>query len=317
MNTRDETVRAMKISVVTSLHNSARHIDELYARVSRSLLAITPEFEVILVNDGSPDDSLAVAVNLQQRTGPRVKVIDLSRNFGQHKALLTGLRHASGDLIFMMDSDLEEDPELIESFYRIYADAPAEVDVVYGVQTRRQGDAFRKISGHLSYKLFNLLSPIPAPENPTPFRLMTRRYVDGLLSFHEREVSFVGLFLLTGFSGIAVPIVKHNTTQTSYTLARKLALFVDAVTSFSNLPLMFIFQAGLLMSAFSLGYLLLILVRYLAFGAGVSGWTSLIMSIWMVGGIVVFSLGVIGIYLSKIFVEVKQRPLTIVKKIYE
>ena len=307
----------MKISVVTSLHNSARHIDELYARVSQSLRAITPEFEVILVNDGSPDDSLAVAVALQAREGARVKVIDLSRNFGQHKALLTGLRHASGDLIFMMDSDLEEEPELMESFYKIYAESPGKFDLVYGVQANRQGSAFRRFSGHLFYKLFNLLSPIASPENPTPFRLMTRRYVDALLSFPEREVFFLGLALLTGFSGIAVPIVKRHTSPTSYTPARKVAQFIDAVTSFSNRPLTFIFYVGLTISALSGAGLALILVQFFFFGVGVSGWTSLIVSIWMVGGIVVFSLGVVGIYLSKIFVEVKQRPLTVIRKIYE
>jgi putative glycosyltransferase len=307
----------MKISVVTSLYNSARHIDELYARASRSLLTITPHFEVILVNDGSPDTSLAAALALQAREPARVKVIDLSRNFGQHKALLTGLRHASGDLIFMMDSDLEEEPELIQSFYDVYAKASGEVDLIFGIQTGRRGSAFRRFSGHLFYKLFNLLSPMPAPENPTPFRLMTRRYVDALLSFSEREVFFLGLSLLTGFSNIAVPIVKHSSSQSSYSLALRVAQFVDAVTSFSNRPLTFIFYSGLLMSVVSCVGLALILVQYVGFGIGVSGWTSLVVSIWLVGGILVFSLGVIGIYLSKIYLEVKQRPLTIIKKIYE
>lgn len=307
----------MKISVVTSLHNSARHVDEFYERVSRSLLTITQEFEVILVNDGSPDDSLGVAVALQRRAGSRVKVIDLSRNFGQHKALLTGLRHASGELVFMMDSDLEEEPEWIESFYRTFTNAPGDIDLVYGVQARRQGSVFRKITGHLFYRLFNLLSPIAAPENPTPFRLMTRRYVDALISFSEREVFFLGLSLLTGFSGVGVPIVKRSSSPSSYTVARRVAQFIDAVTSFSSRPLTFIFYSGLMMSLLSCVCMALILVQYLLFGIGVSGWTSLIVSIWMVGGIMVFSLGVIGIYVSKIFIEVKQRPLTIIKKIYE
>lgn len=307
----------MKISIVTSLYNSAPYIDEFYARVSKSARNITPDFEVILVNDGSPDDSLQGAVTLQKREASHVKVIDLSRNFGQHKALLTGLRHATGDLIFMMDSDLEEDPELIEEFYRAYKDSPREIDLVYGVQSSRQGGIVKKITGHLFYRLFNSLSPIPSPENPTPFRLMTRRYVDALVSFRENEVFFLGLSLLTGFSGIGVPIIKHSTSPTSYTLAQKISQFVNAVTSFSNRPLIFIFYAGLLMSAASLSYLVLIILQYFFYGVGVSGWTSLMVSIWLVGGFIVFCLGVIGIYLSKIFIEVKQRPLTIIKTIYE
>ncbi len=313
----DEGSNAPTISVVTSLYRSAAHLTEFHDRVSQSLQAITPKFEIILVNDGSPDESLKLAVALQERHRGRVKVIDLSRNFGQHRALLTGLRHASGDLVFMMDSDLEEEPELMASFYEAYKRAPGEIDLVYGVQVNRQGDAFRRLSGHLFYRLFNALSPITIPESPTPFRLMTRRYVNALTSFGEREVFFLGLSVLTGFDSLAVPIVKPSISSTTYTLAKRIAMFVDAVTSFSSKPLAFIFYAGVVISAVSAVSLVLLTIQYFVLGVGVSGWTSLIVSIWMVGGMVVFSLGVIGIYLSKIFSEVKQRPFTIIRRIYE
>ncbi len=307
----------MRISVVSSIYNSAEFIPELHRRLCETLERITDDYEIILVNDGSPDASLAVALEIIEKGQSHLKLIDLARNCGQHKALITGLKHATGDIIFMMDSDLEEEPEWIELFWAEYQKSKAEVDVIYGVQSTRRGKLYERLSGRTFYKVFNLLSSVKVQNNPTPFRLMTRRYVDALIQFKEQEVFFLGISLLAGFEQRSIQVEKHNSSSTTYNIIKKIDQFINAITSFSKRPLMFVFYLGAIISLLSFIFLLVILAQYLFFGIGVEGWTSLIVSIWLVGGIMIFCTGIIGIYLSKIFIEVKNRPYSIIKKVYE
>ena len=149
----------------------------------------------MLVNDGSPDDSLERAVALHERD-PRVRVIDLSRNFGHHKAMMTGLAHARGDLVWLLDSDLEEDPELLQPFHQTLSESQA--DVVYGVQSERKGGAVERLSGAVFFLAFNLLSEQPIPRNVVTARLMTGRYVRSLVAHEERGTMIAGLWAATG-----------------------------------------------------------------------------------------------------------------------
>lgn len=307
----------MRISVVTSLYNSAEFIPELHRRLCKTIEKITNDYEIILVNDGSPDDSLTIALKIIRKENSHLKLIDLSRNCGQHKALLTGLSHATGDFVFMMDSDLEEQPEWIEIFWADYQKYNGEVDVIYGVQSTRRGGIYDKLSGRIFYKVFNLLSSVKVQSNPTPFRLMTRRYVDAIIQFKEQEVFFLGISLLAGFEQRSILVEKHYSSSTTYNIIQKIDQFINAITSFSKRPLMFVFYLGAIISFSSFIFLIVVLTQYLFFGIGVEGWTSLMISIWMVGGIMIFCAGIIGIYLSKIFIEVKNRPYSIIKKIYE
>ena len=189
----------MRLSIVTTLYRSARHLDEFHARVSAAAARVTPDYEIVLVNDGSPDDSLAVALKLLEHDD-RVRIIDLARNFGHHKAMMTGLAEARGDLVFLIDSDLEEAPELLTEFAEAIQDGQA--DVVYGVQDRRRGGLVERLSGWLFFRLFNLLSEQQIPENLVTVRLMTRRYVSALVSHRERKMMIAGLWALTGFNQI-------------------------------------------------------------------------------------------------------------------
>jgi putative glycosyltransferase len=304
----------MMLSIVTTLYNSAPYLDEFYARIGAAAKQITPDYEVILVNDGSPDNSLDVAISLHLKD-TRVRLIDLSRNFGHHKAIMTGLAHARGNLVFLLDSDLEEEPELLLIFHEALKAAGA--DVIFGVQQKRKGHFFERISGTLYFKVFNLLSVYPIPANHITARLMTKKYVAALMQHQEREFVMSGLWALTGFNQVPVTVTKHHTSPSAYTLRRKFSHLVNAVTSFSNKPLIFIFYVGsIIMIVASLAALDLI-IRRLFFGVLLEGWASLIVSIWLLGGITIFCLGVIGIYLAKIFTETKQRPYTIIRDIYE
>jgi len=304
----------MRLSIVTTLYRSARHLEEFHARISAAAALFTPDYEILLVNDGSPDDSLAVALKLFEHDD-RVRIVDLARNFGHHKAMMTGLAEARGDLVFLIDSDLEEPPELLTEFAEAIKEGHA--DVVYGVQDRRRGGLVERSSGWLFFRLFNLLSEQPIPENLATVRLMTRRYVSALVSHRERKMMIAGLWALTGFKQIARTIAKGTKGDTAYGFRRKVSVLVDSVTSFSDRPLVLIFYLGLAIGGTSSFAAVYLVVRRLFFGVALPGWPSLIVSIWMLGGLMLICLGIIGIYLSKIFIETKQRPYTIVRQIYE
>ena len=304
----------MKLSIVATLFQSASYIHEFYERaIATAGDLVGDDFEIIFVNDGSPDKSLDLAISLTKKD-PHVTVIDLSRNFGHHKAMMTGLDNAIGELVFLIDSDLEEKPEWLLKFAQKMNDELC--DVVYGVQKHRKGNWFERVSGQWFYYFFNTLTRLSLPPNIVTARLMTRRYVEALLCHQEREVFLAGLWHITGFDQRAHLVHKDNTSKSSYTLSRKLSLLVNAVTSFSNVPLISIFYIGVAIFLFALTYNFYLLFNSLLYEKPLSGWTSIIGSIWLFGGLIISFIGVIGIYLAKVFSETKQRPYTIVRKIY-
>jgi putative glycosyltransferase len=304
----------MKLSVVTTLYCSERFIPEFYRRITASASHVCSDFELIFVNDGSPDDSLNVAVALAEKD-PRVTVIGLSRNFGHHKALMTGLAHAKGDQVLLIDVDLEEPPESLETFWAELAKQP-DVDVVYGVQASRKGGLVERLSGAIFYRLFNLISPTKVPANLITARLMRRRYVDGLLQFRESELFLGGIWALAGFEQRSVAIVKTSRGTTSYSLRKRISLLVSAITSFTSMPLNAIFYAGVGIIFVAFTIVVRIVYRKFVHGIPVAGWASLLASIWLIGGLSLFSIGLVGIYLSKVYMESKRRPSTIIRQIY-
>jgi putative glycosyltransferase len=304
----------MKLSIVATLYQSAPYVVEFVRRADASAQALVgDEYEIVLVNDGSPDNSLDLAVGLCKQNEHLV-VVDLSRNFGHHKAMMTGLAHAKGDKIFLIDSDLEEEPEYLPAFSSQLCSTLC--DVVYGVQQARKGNWFERWSGQWFYRLFKLLTGLTLPENVITARLMTRRYVEALLQHREREVFMAGLWHITGFDQQPHVVKKHSTSQTTYTFRRKMSLLVNSVTSFSNAPLVGIFYVGLAISLLAMGYISYLCLQWFFWAKPLSGWTSVMASIWLLGGMVISFIGIVGIYLSKIFSETKQRPYTVVRHIY-
>ena len=304
----------MKLSIVATLYQSAAYIAEFHRRASAVARQLVGEdYEIVLVNDGSPDNSLDFAVQLSE-SDSHVVVVDLSRNFGHHKAMMTGLAHASGDRVFLIDSDLEEEPECLIDFAQQMQSKRC--DVVYGVQEQRKGNWFERWSGQWFYRVFKSLTGLALPENIVTARLMTRRYVDALLRHGEREVFLAGLWHITGFAQLPQIVKKHSTSQTTYTFRSKMSLLVNSVTSFSNTPLVGIFYIGLAISLIAIAYIAYLAVHWTFLAKPLSGWTSVMASIWLLGGLVISFIGVVGIYLSKIFSETKQRPYTIVRQIY-
>lgn len=305
----------MLLSIVTTLYQSENFIGEFLQRISATVELITEDYEIILVNDGSTDQSLPKALSLQKNY-PNVTIINLSRNFGHHEAGLAGLAHAKGDYIFLIDSDLEESPELLTQFWQAMQDQ-SNPDVVYGVQEKRKGNGFERLSGSLFYKLFNHISEIQIPANLLTVRLMKKEFVEAVLQYPEKNVFLAGLMALAGFNQQAITVHKFSKKTGTYTFSKQIKLFITCITAFSTKPLEYIFVVGALLTFFTLltGVFYGIKVASLQ-DQSFSSWPLIIMSIGFLSGIIIMCTGILGIYLAKIYVEVKQRPRAIIKKIY-
>lgn len=303
----------MKLSIVTTLYRSAPTIGEFHRRIMAAAEPITDDIELVMVNDGSPDDSLDLALALH-RADPRVVVVDLARNFGHHKAMMTGLAHATGDRVFLIDCDLEEEPELLTEFNGRLA--RGDCDVVFGVQETRRGRWFERVSGALFFSLVDALSDQRIPRNTVVARLMTRDYVRALVRHRDREFLIAHLWQVTGFRQVALPVRKLSHSPSTYSLRMRTEMAVKYLTTTSTRLLYFILYVGVGIFALSLLTIAYYLARYLFSGIGVSGYTSLIVSIWFFGGLTTLILGVLGIYVANIISETKRRPYTVVRTVH-
>ena len=299
----------MYLSIVTTTYNSATTINQFLqnSHVFMEKLGIT-DFEVVVVDDGSDKHHVKETVEIC-RLFPNVKLELLTRNFGHHVALLRGLKLSKGSLIYLIDSDLEEEMCWIENFLNILNDS--EVDVAYGVQQKRRGNYFERISGSLFYWTMSKLMGVEIPKNFMTARLMRRSYVDNLLSFDEYNVNLSGLMLITGHNQQAVPLIKNRLNKGHYTLKRKIDIFIDAVTSFSDVPLRVIFKLGLSVVLLTLLEAFVLILQWIFQTRTPDGWLSLFLIVQLFGGLILASTGVVGIYLAKIFFEVKRRPRTL------
>jgi putative glycosyltransferase len=304
----------VKLSIVTTLYRSADTIEAFYERAMKVAQTITSDVEMVMVNDGSPDDSLHLALQLHQRD-PRLTVVDLARNFGHHKAMMTGLAHATGELIFLVDSDLEESPEDLLQFHDVMKREAC--DVVYGVQESRRGGLFERTSGALFFAVLDVLGDRPVPRNLVTSRLMTRDYVRALVRHRDREFVMSDLWQVTGFRQTATVVKKLSLSPSTYTLRSRIELAVKHVTTTSTRLLYFVLYTGISIFGLSVVVTLFYLIRYFTSGIGVDGFTSLIISIWSLGGLTILILGILGIYIANIMVETKRRPYTVVRRIYK
>lgn len=303
----------MKLSIVSTLYSSASTIDEFYRRAVSAAEQITSDVEIVFVNDGSPDDSLERALRLHDRD-PRIVVIDLARNFGHHKAMMTGLAHAHGDLIFLIDSDLEEEPELLTQFHETMCETGC--DVVYGVQQARRGGIVERVTGALFFSIVEALSDQKLPRNVVTARLMRREYVRSLVRHRDREFVIAHLWAISGFKQVPQKIKKLALSPTTYSLHRRLEMAIKHVTTTSTKLLYYVLYTGVCVWGLSIVTIAYYVTRYLFSGIGVDGWTSLIVSVWFFGGLTTLILGVLGIYIANVLSETKRRPYTTIRQVH-
>ena len=229
---------------------------------------------------------------------------------------MTGLAHAKGEFVFFLDNDLEEEPDLLAKFWE-ELHKEKELDVVFGVQESRKGGWFEKWSGEIFYKAFNFFSEIKIPKNLLAMRLMKQNYLKNLISFQERELVFSIISELTGFNTKPLVVKKLDHSPTTYSTFSKIKLLFNTITASSARPLWLAFNLGLIITSISLFYIFYLIYRKVVHSVSLDGWTSVMVSISFFGGLIIFFLGIIGIYIAKIFTEVKQRPYYIVRKVYE
>ena len=304
-----------EISIVSTMYRSRPFLEQFLSQCMDALSSLEcRHFEILLVNDGSPDDSLTYALE-RMRDISQLVVVDLSRNFGHHHAAQAGLQHARGDLVFLVDCDLEVSPLVLVEFHRkLHA---SRCDVVFGYQEARKGGWFERISGGLFWKGFNFLSETRIPENIVTERIMTRRYVDALLLMGDRNLFLGGMMSWTGFHQIGLPVnKKQRDGRSSYTLTRRISLMINAVSSFSAQPLIWLFNIGVTITLLSFSFAFYLVLRKLLFDDTLMGFTSVMAAIMLSLGILTTAIGVVGVYLGKVFSQVQNRPTYIVKDIY-
>jgi glycosyltransferase involved in cell wall biosynthesis len=307
------------ISIVIPAFNEASGVAELHRRVSAAARAWAEDYELIIVDDGSRDDTLAICKNLA-RTDPRLKILSLSRNFGHQAALSAGLSYTSGDWVGVMDADLQDPPEQL---HRFISRCKEGFDVVYAIRTKRKEGIFKRAAYFAYYRLLQKLASIDIPLDAGDFCVMSRRVVDQLNSLPERRRYIRGLRAWIGYrqTGLAYERDARAFGEAKYTFSKLLRLAFDGIFNFSHKPLQILFAAGLLLASGTFLLALFILVQYLGNFTVLGynphqarGWTSLILAILFFSGVNLIGLGVLGEYLGQLFDEVKRRPAFLVKE---
>jgi glycosyltransferase involved in cell wall biosynthesis len=302
------------ISVVSPVYRAADIVDELVKQVSEALAAITPDFEIVLVEDGSPDGSWQkIEENCKQN--PKVKGVKLSRNFGQHYAISAGLREAKGDYVVVMDCDLQDDPKYIT---QLLEKAQEGFDIVYTVKEKRAHSFFKNITATFFYFIFNALTDnqtLNANGTVGSYSLLSRKVVDAFNSINDYHRHYLMVLRLLGFNYTFVP-VEHKerfSGKSSYNFARLIAHAIDGITSQTDKLLRIsILIGGIFCTLSFLGGIGLI-IFYLVNGA-LPGYTSLMVMLLFSTGLILMSIGITGLYIGKIFDQVKNRPLYIIEK---
>ena len=304
----------MQLSIVSTLYQSSPHIDEFIKRMSASAQQITQDYELILVNDGSPDDSLQKALVTQEQDA-HLKIVDLSRNFGHHEAGMAGLEQTQGEFVFLIDSDLEEPPELLLEFWQEMQHSK-EVDVIYGIQEQRKGGWFERCSGYLFYIIFNQLSSIKISTNALTVRLMKKHYVDAITQYQERNLFVAGIMAHAGFNQQTLVVAKKSKSSSSYTFAKRLKLFLTCITSFSTKPLEYMFTLGSLIFSLSVSALAYFCLESVVLNTSISAVNAIMLATGLIIGSLMSCTGLLGLYITPITTEIKQRPRVIIKTIY-
>jgi polyisoprenyl-phosphate glycosyltransferase len=297
------------LSVVAPVYNEEELVEEFVARAIAAVAGYA--FELLLVNDGSSDRTPELLDRIAD-VDPRVRVVHLSRNFGHQAALTAGLEHAVGDVVVMIDADLQDPPELIGEMVEQWGQGS---DVVYAVRQQREGEtAFKLATASWFYKLFDKLAQVDLEPNSGDFRLLDRRALNALLAMTERSRFLRGMTVWVGFTQTAVPYEREarHAGETKYTLRKMLRFSLDAIASFSHLPLQLATYAGLLSAGVAFVAIPVVIGLRIA-GSYLPGFGSITIAILLLGGIQLIALGVIGEYVGRVYDEVKHRPLYIVR----
>ena len=301
-----------KISIITPVYGCCKSINNLYERLNKSLSIITENFEIIMINDSSPDNAWEAIKELAEKDD-RVKGINLSRNFGQHKAITAGLDYAKGDWIVVMDCDLQDQPEEI---IKLYNKALEGYDIVFGKKTERKDSFLKKLGSKIFFKVYDYFTDSKVDSTVGNFSIISKKVLNTLKVMKEQTKAYPLFVNWVGFKKTEVLInhAQREEGKSSYNMRRLINLAIDNIVSQSNKPLKLSIKFGFILSFFSLLYGSWLILRYFMFSIPVEGWTSVMVSIYFIGGLLFANMGILGLYIGKIFDETKNRPVYIVQE---
>lgn len=302
----------MDISVVIPVRDEEGNIPVLHQRLKSSLKKLKVSYEVIFVTDINRDNTFAALQELNKKDKD-FKVIKLSNSYGQHVAVIAGLEKCSGKSIVIMDGDLQDYPEDIEKLYNKQREG---FDIVYGVKEKKNDSFMRNVSSKTFVYIINLLSDVKTDYNTSMFRIISKRTRDEILRFEERQPSLVFIMSLIGFPSASVMVTsgERETGESKYSFMSLVNLAMSMLLSFSTKPIRLISYLGFIFSLLSFLYFVFTLVSRYLLNITVPGWTTIIALITLLGGLQLFSIGVIGEYIARVFIESKRRPLYIIDK---
>jgi dolichol-phosphate mannosyltransferase len=298
------------ISVVIPVYRAESCLDELYRRLKEALETITKDFEIVLVEDCGGDRSWPLIAELARRDA-RVKGIQFSRNFGQHCGITAGLDHCDGDWVVVMDCDLQDRPEEIP---RLYAKAREGHEIVVARRGRRSDPLFKRLSSSLYYRVFSWLADMDYDPQAGNYRILSRKVIANYRNMRERSRFFGSLINWMGFPAASID-VQHDERfngNSTYTFAKLWQLGAETIIAYSDKPLRLAIRLGFFIALCAFLYGIYILFLALFRGSSVTGWSSLIVSVYFIGGVIIAILGILGIYLGKTYDEAKQRPLYVI-----
>jgi polyisoprenyl-phosphate glycosyltransferase len=302
----------MHLSIVSPVYRAEDLVNELVAEIMKNAASITDSYEIILVEDGSPDGSWD-KIDAICKTNPIVKGIKLSRNFGQHYAISAGLAHSNGEWVVVMDCDLQDVPDEIP---RLYAKAKEGYDLVFAQRQIRQDNLFKKLSSAFFYKVFSYMTDTKQDNSIANFGIYNQKVIKAILSMHDHIRYFPTMSNWVGFNKTYLPVVhaKRKVGETSYSWSKLFELAFNNMVAFSDKPLRLSIRVGLGMAFISLLIGIGYLYKYFRGDIVVLGYASLMVSIWLLSGLIILNLGIVGIYIGKTFERVKDRPIYIIDK---
>jgi dolichol-phosphate mannosyltransferase len=303
--------KILMLSVVSPVYGCSTSLVELYLRLQKAVSSITENVEIIFVNDNSPDEAWGVIEKICEKDN-RVKAINLSRNFGQHYAIAAGLEYSKGEWVVVMDCDLQDQPEEIPT---LYFKAIEGWDIVFGRRQERKDNFLKSTFSRFFYSILGYLTDTKQDSTIANFGIYHRKVIDAICSMGDSMRYFPAMARWVGFKQTSVNIQHAERTygKTSYSFGKLLRLGMDVILAFSDKPLRLTAKLGLAISFISILLVFVFLYGYLSGTIIVPGFTSLILSVWLLGGIIIFLIGMVGLYIGKTFENVKNRPKYIIK----
>jgi glycosyltransferase involved in cell wall biosynthesis len=301
------------ISVVIPVYGCEECLTKLYIRLCQTLQSLTENFEIIMVNDASPDSSWEAIKKLSEEDS-RVKGISLSRNFGQSKAITAGLDYADGDWIIVMDCDLQDQPEEIT---KLYSKVNEGYDIVFGKRFNRRDSFFKKMRSNLYFVFYNYFTDSNTDSRVSNFSIISKKVLKAFKMYREHNPAYTLSVNLLGFKRAEIDIehAEREDGKSSYSLKKLIDIAIDAIVSQSNKPLSMAIKFGFIISFLSFIASIWLVGKYYMYGVEIEGWTSVMVSLYFIAGLIFINLGFVGLYIGKIFNETKSRPLYLIDQL--